>query len=75
MEHDLGTLGDELAPHDCTLARYDMSRAVVVDVGFEIETKYFSRTERAGSQPIGADAALVFLCVTVISQCLTKSDV
>jgi hypothetical protein len=36
VEYDFGSLGMELAPHDCALARYDMFGAVVVDVGLEV---------------------------------------
>jgi hypothetical protein len=36
VKYDFGSLGNELASYDCTLAWYDMLRAVIVDVGLEV---------------------------------------
>ena len=38
-----------------------MFRAVVVDVRLEVQPQYLSRTERAGGQAVGTEAALVLL--------------
>lgn len=59
----MGALGEEFAAHNGALARYDMLGTIGVDVGFEVQAKYFSRAQGAGSHPIGAEAALVVLDV------------